>query len=121
MILVDTSVWVAHLRRRDAHLVDLLEHQQVACHPFVMGEVGLGSLKARPQVLDLLGTLPQLQMAAHDEVMALVERRRLFATGLGWVDAHLLASAMLTQSQLWTLDRALATAARGLAVEASSS
>lgn len=121
MILVDTSVWVAHLRRSNAHLVNLLEHEQVACHPIVTGEVGLGSLKGRRQVLALLGTLPQLPVATHDEVLALVERRRLFATGLGWVDAHLLASAVLTRSPLWTLDRALATAARGLALESSSS
>ena len=121
MILADTSVWVEHLRRRDDRLADLLERAQVTCHPFVMGELALGSLKRRTDILALLATLPMAVVVRDNEVLTLIEQRRLFGTGLGWVDVHLLASAVITQTPLWTLDRRLATAARALAVSARAS
>ncbi|MFZ1948283.1 MAG: type II toxin-antitoxin system VapC family toxin [bacterium] len=111
MILVDTSVWVDHLRRGNRRLQSLLQENQVLGHPFVVGELACGRLRNRGEILDLLRLLPQAEIAEHDEVLDFVESRRLFGQGLGWTDAHLLASAILSRSGLWTLDRALAEAA----------
>ena len=116
MILVDTSVWIEHLRRGHAGLADLLEQGQVVVHPFVMGELALGNLKRRTEVLGLLAELPIAPVALHEEVLEAVERRRLAGTGIGWTDAHLLASALAGRSLVWTLDRRLAVAARRLDV-----
>ena len=118
MILVDTSPWVDHLRRSNARLAALLENGQVASHPFVLGELALGSLRSRADILTYLGNLPAVPVAQHDEVLALVEGRRLMGTGIGWVDAHLLASTLLADVRLWTLDRPLARQARRLGVAA---
>jgi predicted nucleic acid-binding protein len=118
MILVDTSVWVDHLRRRHATLARYLERGEVVCHPFVIGEISLGSLRQRDEVLGLLRELPMASVASHDEVMALVEQRALAGQGIGWVDVHLIASALVDGVRLWTLDRRLAAVAR--AVDASS-
>ena len=119
MILVDTSPWVEHLRRGNAKLAALLENGEVACHPFVLGELALGNLRHRTTILAYLSNLPSVAVAEHGEVLALVERRRLMGTGIGWVDAHLLASALLARVRLWTLDQRLARQARrlGLAAE----
>jgi predicted nucleic acid-binding protein len=114
MTLVDSSVWVDHLRRSNARLVGLLDVGQVACHPFVIGEIALGSLKQRALVLGLLGELPATPVVSHDEVLTLVDRRRLSGRGIGWIDAHLLASAIVERASLWTLDRRLAAVAREL-------
>ena len=118
MTLVDSSVWVDHLRQSNARLVGLLEVGQVACHPFVIGEIALGSLKQRALVLDLLAELPASSVVSHDEVLALVDRRRLSGRGIGWIDAHLLASAIVERASLWTLDRRLAAVARDLGLAA---
>jgi hypothetical protein len=116
MILVDTSVWVDHLRRRNAALVALLEHAEVLTHPFVIGEIALGAPKDRAQVITLLEELPGIPAAPHADVLALVERRGLGGAGIGWVDAHLLASAVVDRVPLWTLDRRLALTAVRLGV-----
>ncbi len=116
MILVDTSVWVAHLRRRNATLAARLETGEVVCHPFVLGELSLGALKRRDQILELLSELPMAQVVPHADVLALVERARLAGRGIGWVDVHLLASELLGGSRLWTLDRRLAVVAHALDV-----
>lgn len=118
MILVDTSVWVDHLRRGSRELSELLSAGLVVCHPFVIGELGCGNLRNRSEILSLLAALPTATLAAHHEAMRLVTDRRLYGKGLGWIDVHLLASALLTGSTLWTKDRALAAAARSLKVEA---
>lgn len=118
MILVDTSVWVDHLRRGNARLGGLLEATQVSCHPFIVGELACGNLRKRDQILGHLAHLPQVNLASHNEVMELVERRRLMGTGLGWIDAHLLAAALLAGALLWTMDASLAAAARRLHVSA---
>ncbi len=118
MILVDTSVWVDHLRRRNATLATRLEAGEVVCHPFVVGELSLGSLKKRDQVLGLLSELPMAPVVPHDDVLSLVERRRLAGQGIGWVDVHLIASALLGRLDLWTLDRRLAVLARTMDVSA---
>lgn len=114
MILVDTSVWVDHLRKGDAHLAELLERAAVVSHPFVVGELACGSLANRGQVLQLLQNLPAAVTAEPEEVLAYIERRRLFAQGIGYVDAQLLASTALTDGTLlWTRDwRLLAVAQR---------
>ena len=112
--LVDTSVWVDHLRRGNAELAALLDTGSVFCHRFVIGELACGPLRNRKQLLGLLGTLPQSPVAEHEEVLNLVAERELAGRGLGWVDMHLLASALLANGSIWTFDRALRNAAAKL-------
>ena len=107
MILVDTSIWIDHLRGGNARLVSLLQDQRVLVHPFIIGELAVGNIRQRGTVLAHLGRLPSAAVATNDEVMHLIERRALAGTGLSWVDAHLIASAILTPATLWTLDRTL--------------
>jgi hypothetical protein len=108
LILVDTSVWVDHLRRGDARLAKLLERSLVAMHPFVMGEIACGSLSDRAVVLELLQELPTVVVADNDEAFGFIERHRLYGKGIGYVDVHLLASVALTQgATLWTRDKRL--------------
>jgi predicted nucleic acid-binding protein len=116
-MLVDTSVWIEHLRRRHAALAAGLERGEVFTHPFVIGELACGGLRHRDEVLDLLSALPSCEEAEHEEVLSLVDRHKLMGSGLGWVDVHLLASARLSGERLWTIDRALARAARRLDIE----
>jgi predicted nucleic acid-binding protein len=112
MILVDTSIWVEHLRRRERVLVELLETGQVLTHPFVVGELACGVMQARNQVLALMRDLPQAPSASDDEALSLIERRRLMGRGIGYIDIHLLASAILANAaMLWTRDKRLATIA----------
>lgn len=114
MILVDTSIWVDHLRRGLPDLAELLDAGEVLCHPFVIGEIALGHLRRRDEILGLLAALPSAPVAAHDEVLGFVDAQRLAGSGIGWVDAHLLASAALAAVSVWTADRRLASAARSL-------
>lgn len=116
MILVDTSVWVDHLRRRNTALATRLEAGEVVCHPFVLGELCLGALKQRDQILGLLAELPMAPVVPHPDVLALVDRARLTGRGIGWVDVHLIASALIGRLRLWTLDRRLAGVAHALDV-----
>jgi predicted nucleic acid-binding protein len=113
-MLVDTSVWVEHLRRGDPKLIALLGQDEVECHPFVIGELACGSLRRRAEVLTLLQRLPQVPVVANDEVLAFIERHRLMGRGIGWIDAHLLASAALGNTLIWSRDRRLAEVAREL-------
>jgi hypothetical protein len=119
MILPDSSVWIAHFKRANASLAELLENDEALCHPFIVGELACGHLPSRASTLALLQTLPEAPLMQHEEVLILVERHRLMASGIGWVDAHLLGSALLAGATLWTLDRSLANAARKLGVAAS--
>ena len=114
MILVDTSVWVDHLRRGNAELARLLEAAEVAWHPFVLGELLLGNLRPDSEVPALLGELPPAVVAEHEEAIAFVERHRLGGAGIGWVDVHLLCSTALSNARLWTLDRRLRAVASRL-------
>lgn len=107
VILVDTSVWVAHLRSRHDRLVALLDGAEVLCHPFVIGELACGSIANRSAILALLGELAQTPVATHDEVMGLLNDHGLYGRGLGWIDAHLLTSALLAGCRLWTFDARL--------------
>lgn len=111
MVLVDTSVWVDHLRNGNKELQNLLEDAEVLCHPFVIGELASGTMKNRTRILDLLKALPEATVAEHDEVMRFLEEKRLYGHGLGWVDLHLLASSLLNRAALWTMDRPLKRAA----------
>ena len=118
MILVDTSVWIDHLRTGDAGLADLLDSGLALTHPLVIGELAMGNLRARDAVLALLQALPQAVVASDDEVLAHVARHRLFGIGIGYADAHLLASTQLTAgANLWTRDRRLREAASRLGIE----
>jgi predicted nucleic acid-binding protein len=114
--LVDRSVWIDHWRRGNAPLAAALETGGVAAHPFVIGELACGNIPRRASTLRLLDNLPKVAPARHDEVLALVEAVRLSGSGLGWVDAHLLAASRLSGTPLWTLDRALRRAAERLGV-----
>jgi predicted nucleic acid-binding protein len=118
-VLADTSVWIDHLRRRSAGLVELLEAGRVHVHPFVIGELACGNLARRAQILELLYELPKAPALDHDQVLAFLEEARLMGQGLGWVDVSLLASASANQLSLWTLDRRLARAATKLDVAVS--
>ncbi len=112
MILVDTSVWVDHLRRGDAALVAALDANIVAVHAFVIGELACGQLKSRQQVLSLLSSLTRLAPAADDEALYFLDRHRLFGRGLGFIDVHLLAATALNEgARLWTRDKRLKTVA----------
>jgi predicted nucleic acid-binding protein len=107
MILVDTSVWIDHFRRGGPLLKDLLSEGVVITHPFVIGELACGNLMHRTSILSDLNALPIALSASHDEVLRLVEDRKLWGQGIGWVDAHLIASALLSNCRFWTLDRRL--------------
>jgi predicted nucleic acid-binding protein len=114
IVLVDTSVWVDHWRRGNPRLARLLDQDRVVVHPFVLGELALGAVTPRADVLRTLKALDAPRVAEHDEVMTLVESAPLWGRGIGWVDAHLLASARLDGLRLWTLDRPLAAVAAEL-------
>jgi hypothetical protein len=112
MTLVDTSVWVDHFRDGNRRLTELLNNQEVLIHPFVVGELSLGLLKNRVQILDLLSKLPLAPTAEHEEVMAAVTKNKLFGVGIGWVDAHLIASSLIAAAGLLTMDKSLQKAAQ---------
>ena len=112
MILVDTSVWVDHLRSGVPLLANLLQEGEVLIHPWVIGEIACGNLRNRQQVLDLLLGLPTALVASDSEVLLLIERGNLMGRGIGYVDAHLLAAAKLSRCGLWTQDRRLAVVAQ---------
>jgi len=116
MILADTSIWIGHLRKGNDDLSFLLEQGTVMIHPFIIGELACGSMVNRREILGLLETLPRATVAGHTEVLHFVESKRLYGQGVGWMDAHLLASAMLSHSLLWTLDNKLGRLAKSLGV-----
>jgi predicted nucleic acid-binding protein len=112
LILVDTSVWVDHLREGDDQLAALLEKGQVLMHPFIVGEIACASLARRAATLELLQDLPMAQVAEAFEVLGYIERHRLHGKGIGYVDAHLLVATALTgDAKLWTRDKRLHAAA----------
>ena len=121
MVLVDTSVWVAHLRDGNIGLETLLNEGRVAGHSFIIAELAFGNLKNRSEILSLLRTLPVAIQAEHDEVMELIETHSLMGKGLGYIDMHMLASAFLTDVPLWTLDRKLDGTASKLKIKYLSS
>lgn len=117
MILVDTSIWVDHLRGRKPALAAALNAGSVLMHPFILGEIACGNLKHRVQVLALMRDLPQAPVATDREALDFIDRRKLMGRGIGYVDVHLLASVALAgAARLWTLDKRLASVADDLAV-----
>ena len=116
MILADTSVWIDHFRRGNPTLAAHLGKGRIVCHPFIVGELALGNLRDRAEILTHLNRLPHVPVASHDEVLDFVERRRLFGLGIGWVDVHLLAAVLLSGAKLWALDAQLARVARRVRV-----
>jgi predicted nucleic acid-binding protein len=119
MLLIDTSVWVDHFRRDNRTLSTLLLDGRVFCHPFIIGELACGNLKRRSETLSLLHKLPEAPLAGSADVLTLIDTHGLMGGGLGWVDVHLLSSALLAHTQLWTLDRQLARASSRLGLLAA--
>ena len=117
MILVDTSIWIDHLHTTEPDLVSYLGDDEVGCHPAVIEELALGSIRDRSHVITLLADLRCFPTLSHDEVLELVDRRRLWCRGLSAVDAHLLGSvAVLQGARLWTRDKRLAEASREMGI-----
>jgi predicted nucleic acid-binding protein len=120
VILVDSSIWISHLRKPNTALERLLAAGLVAMHPFVVGELACGSIVPRATLLAELQMLPRLPRAMDSEALALIEGRKLMARGIGYLDVHLLASTMLAaNTRLWTADLRLARAAAELSISYS--
>lgn len=116
MIFVDTSVWIDHLRGGEERLEQALLKTQVLVHPFVVGELACGNLSNRVEVLELLQALPPAKQATDAEVMDFIESRRLMGRGIGYVDAHLCASALISDALLWSRDKRLLSVAQDLGI-----
>ena len=117
MILADASVWIDHFRRANPILAQLFERREILTHPFVIGEIAMGGLKDRQLVLRQLGRLPKAIVAGVAEVAAMIEWDKLYGTGIGYVDAHLIAATRLTpDARLWTRDRRLRAQAERLGI-----
>ncbi len=115
-VLVDTSVWIDHLRRTCPRLVARLNQGAVVIHPYVVGELACGNLRNREEILRLLQALPENPVVEHEEALLLLETEKLQGRGLGWIDIHLLASARLQNVTLWSLDKALVAAAEKMGI-----
>jgi predicted nucleic acid-binding protein len=112
VILVDSSIWIDHFRHVDPELTKIIEDDQLLCHPFVVGELALGSLRERDAVIAFLTAQREAVIATHAEVMMVIDRHSIFSMGIGYTDAHLLTSTLLDRrSSLWTRDKRLAAAA----------
>lgn len=115
MILIDSSVWIDHFRQPLSVIFELAEGERILSHPFVIGELALGSIKDRREVIDNMAILPKAIAANDEEVLMLIERKKLFGRGIGYADAHLIASTLLTDgARLWSFDRRLTSAAQEL-------
>ena len=117
LILVDTSVWIKHLREGDNNLIQLFEQGLVACHPFIIGELACGNIKNRHEIISLLNDLPSTDILDHYDIMEFIEYRKIMNKGIGYVDVHLLASALVSETPLWTFDKALKKVANQLYIE----
>lgn len=119
MILADTSVWVDHFRKRDPELHRQLEHNNICTHPLVVAELALGNMVNRQTTIAYLDLLPVAKTAQTHEVRHMIEARSLFRRGIGYVDAHLIASTLITpHTALWTRDRCLRGIAESLGISA---
>ncbi len=116
MVLVDTSIWVAHLRARDHGLEELLLEAQVMCHPYVIGELACGNIINRDEILSLLEDLPSTPAISQEEFLYFIEIHNLAGSGIGFVDVHLLASSCLSDTPLWTSDKKLRLSAKKMGV-----
>ena len=111
MVIVDTSIWVTHLRQGSRQLEKLLMDAEVMCHPFIIGELACGNLKNRDEIISLLQSLPMSPTIEFDEFLFFIDKNRLMGKGIGFVDVHLLGSAQLTGIPLWTADKRLKSSA----------
>ncbi len=111
MVLVDTSVWVSHLRASKPALETLLLETEVACHPYIIGELACGNIKNRKEFLSLLQALPMVSVVTQEEFLHFVDAHKVMGTGVGFVDVHLMASSRLMRISLWTEDAKLKTVA----------
>lgn len=116
MILVDTSVWIDHLRYSEARLLQYLADESILTHPLVIEELACGHLQQRNMIIDLLHALPLSPVATHAEVLGLISKKTLYGVGLGAIDVHLIASAKLARLTLWSKDKALVREAKRLGV-----
>ena len=117
MVLVDTSIWINHLRSGNRHLEKLLFHGEVFCHLHIIGELACGNMKNRQEILTLLQELPRPPLVEFDEFLFFVDQNKLHGRGIGFVDIHLLASAKLGQLSLWTGDKRLQAASADLGIK----
>ncbi len=109
MTLVDTSVWIDHFRHGDSLLQDMLINAEVLIHPFIIGELACGNLARRGEILEYLESLPLITVVTHDEAMQMINSRKLYGKGLGFIDMHLIASSLIDHAGFWTKDRRLAS------------
>jgi len=116
MVLADTSIWIDHFKKGNVHLEKLLLDTEVACHPFIIGELACGNLKNRSEILALLHSLPQTPAVENDEALLFIEKNKLMGMGIGLIDVHLLASARLAHIPIWTRDKSLLNASVSLQV-----
>ena len=117
MIILDTSVWIDHTRENNDHLFELFEEGEILVHPFMIGEVALGSLRDHDKIIASLLEMPSSRVASDTEVLSLIRNRFLAGSGIGYVDAHLLASTRLTpETLLWTRDKRLRRVAEAMGV-----
>ena len=112
--LIDTSIWIQHLQTPNKKLSQLLAENQVLVHPFIIGEIFIGHVRNRDEVMTLLGYLPQIKTATEMEVQTLVRKNRLFGRGLSWIDCHLIASTLIQGADLYSTDKALTKAYQDL-------
>ena len=111
MVIVDTSVWIIHLREGSRHLQELLLDGEVVCHPFIIGELACGGIKNRNEILSLLRSLPMSSVVTLNELLYFIERNKLMGMGVGFVDTHLLASSQISGIPLWTFNNRLRSCA----------
>ena len=117
MIILDTSVWIDHTRENNDHLFELFKRGRILIHPFTIGEIALGSLRDGDKIITSLLEMPRPNVASEAEVLALIRNRFLDGSGIGYVDAHLLASTQLTpETSLWTRDKRLRRVAEAIGV-----
>lgn len=114
MVLVDTSIWIAHFKSEQEDLVALLEEGAVLTHPMIIGEISCGAMKHRKEIIQLMLRLPQAEILAMTEALSFIEDHQCYGKGIGWVDVHLLASAMLCSATLWSRDKSLMKLAKQL-------
>ena len=120
MILVDTSIWISHFRYGHSSLQMLLQEGRVVSHPFIIGELACGNIQNRIEILSLMQSLPMLDVVEHEELLQFIEHNALMGTGLGFVDVHLMASAVLADIPLWTQDKNLKQACSRLSIDFST-
>jgi len=114
MILVDTSIWIDHLNQAHSELVRLLNNGIVCTHPFIIGELACGNIINRTEIITLLNALPCLDTALESEVLNLLESHQLYGSGLGYIDVHLIAAALINNVKIWTRDKNLNSITRKL-------